>query len=329
MHTPFDFWLENKKNKEIDIKIFYFSLEDSSSQVMKYLISNALYIKKNIRMSSMKLNSYFEEDKLDNETLRNVEDLGDYFETFLSKVEIIDNIRTPNGILNVVKEYLLRPDIGTFIKPNGERINRNEARDCIKNKIPISYSSKHPNRFVILLIDNLQNVEKDEQDVNKYAALDRLTRVVLRNKLCNYYKTCNYFVQQQAGSKESQQFTTSGTSIVEKLYPSVDGLGEFKNSVQTAHVCYGLFNPSRYKIDRISTEGGNFYDILKLGDRYRSLRILKSNYAESNMELSLYFDGLTEDWQELPSAGDTILMEKFYQKANPFNFSVKEKASLF
>lgn len=322
VQEPFNFWINNKSHKDIDIKVFYFSLEDSKSQAMKLFIANALYTQKNIRINPMKLDSYFEEDKLDDKILREIESLDPYFETFLSKVEIIDNVRTPNGILNKVRDYMLNPKIGNHATLNNEIIPREKIKEAIENKVEVKYLSNHPNRVVIVLTDNLQNVEPDKEDGgSKYAALDRYTRSILRNKLCNYYKTCNAFIQQQNQSKESQQYTNTGASIIEKLYPSLDGLGEFKNSVQTAHVCYGLFNPSRYKIDSYSTDGKSFYDINKLGDKFRSIRILKSNFAESNIELTLYFDGMTGDWFQLPRADDKFEMEKIYSMAESMDFS--------
>lgn len=311
--TPFDYWVNNHNEKEIDLKVFYFSLEDSKERVLKYMIIAELFKKYGVRLNPMKLDSYFENDILDNQTLGKIESLNPYFENFFSKVDIIDNIRTPNGIFSYIKKYLLDPRIGHYSLMNGEKIDGHKVKEYIDNKIEIKYQSTHLNRFVIVIIDNLQNIEPDKEDFNKYQALDRFTRSILRNKLCNFYKTCNVFIQQQAASKEAQQYTNTGNAIIEKLYPSIDGLGEFKNSVHTAHVCYGLFSPARYNIEHISIGGKQFYDITKLGDKYRSLTILKSNFIESNIELSLFFDGLTENWFQLPNPNNKIEIENIYQ----------------
>lgn len=59
-----------------------------------------------------------------------------------------------------------------------------------------------------------------------------------------------------------------------------------------------MFAPDRYKI-----ENYRGYDITKLKDNYRALKILKDrNYGLANGYLNLYFDGATNIFKELPNS---------------------------
>jgi len=50
-----------------------------------------------------------------------------------------------------------------------------------------------------------------------------------------------------------------------------------------------------------------------LEDYYRNLHILKSNFAEPNLNTSLLFDGVTGIISELPPASDKEKMNEVYR----------------
>jgi hypothetical protein len=56
-------------------------------------------------------------------------------------------------------------------------------------------------------------------------------------------------IQQQSAAGEAQQFTQMGDSIVEKLKPSADALGDNKLVGRDVDLMLGLFWPHRYNID--------------------------------------------------------------------------------
>jgi hypothetical protein len=112
-------------------------------------------------------------------------------------------------------------------------------------------------------------------------------------------------VQQQESSKEKKQFNARGTSIDEKLEPSLDGLANNKEVQRDCDVAIGLFAPDRYQIENYEN-----YDIRTLQDNFRMLLFLKTRDGEANMRTPLYFDGKTGDFREMPKHNDFIKMDK-------------------
>lgn len=309
---PFNFWYKHKDSMDIDLKIFLFCLEDSVSLTMKRLIIRALWEQKGIRLPMFKLNSYFTDNKMDDEMARNIESLEGYFDTFLSKVQL-EEISNPTGIYKTVEKWMLAPENGYIVDAKGKKLNDEEIKEARSNYQETFYKPTNPNRFVIVVIDNMQNITP-EKGSSKWEALDLLCRSYLRNKLCNYFKCTNLIIAQQEKSKEKAQYTNTGGLIEEKFMPSLDSIAEYKNVTDTCHVMFGLFNPYRYRIEEFAVANG-VYNLSRLKDYYRNLHILKSNFVETNLNTSLFFDGVTGTIQELPGPDKHLEMEKFYKEA--------------
>lgn len=297
---PFKFWLEHKDSMDIDIKINLFCLEDSKDLTMKRFIIQALYEQLGIRISMFKINSYFEGETFDDDVLRAIESLEPYFEQFLSKVELIDDIRTPGQIYHKVKSWLELPHNGEIVDSRGKALTKREVQEASANFEKTYYRSKHSNRIVINVIDNMQNVEPSADDGDKWHALDNLCRKYLRNGLCNRYGCTNLIIAQQEKSKEKAHHTNDGEVIASKFLPSLDAIAEYKNITDTCHVMFGLYYPYKYGVERYPEQTSQSYNISRLEDYYRNLHILKSNFAEANLNTSLLFDGVTGTIQELP-----------------------------
>jgi hypothetical protein len=66
-----------------------------------------------------------------------------------------------------------------------------------------------------------------------------------------------------------------------------------------------LFSPDRYEIPVYKN-----WDIQKLQDNFRSLHVLKNRNGRSNIKVSLYFEGDTNFFSELPSVDSDIMGKK-------------------
>lgn len=325
VQSPFDFYFENKDIMDIDVEIFYFALEDNAEVVMKNLIVSALAKRKGIRLSTLTLDSYFQGNHLPDNILREVDNLGEYFELFLSKVHIIDSIFNPTGILKTVKQELLKPKNGNYIDDSGDIVPLDSITHENYKDRHLTYEQTNKNKFNIVLTDNLQGVRPEKGHDNKWLSYDLFCREYMRIKLCNFFGTCNCIVQQQEKSSGKAQFTNTGSQVVDKLLPSVAGLAEYKNSVDSAHCLFGIFNPYKHKVEHFQTSNNNWYDITQLGDHYRNLSVLKSNFAET-INTSLFFDAFAESFTELPNGNDEKAMTPVYdyiQELRNKNFKSK------
>jgi|LakMenE18May11ns_1017448.scaffolds.fasta_scaffold9913246_4 hypothetical protein len=296
---PFNYWMENKDKMDIDVEIFLFCLEDSIELTTKRMIIRQLWEQCGIRLSMFKLNSYFQGDKLDDETLKAINSLNPYFEKFFSKVHLIDSTKNPYGIYNKVREWLERPENGKIVDEHGNTLNKQQIEEANKNHAKTTYVPSVSNRFVIVILDNMQNVTPEKDDT-KWNALDKLCRTYMRDRLCNYYKTSNLIIAQQEKSKERTVYNMDGDVVTGKFLPDLASIAEYKNVTDSSHLVLGLFYPWRYKI-RTYPEDHDSYNIEKLESYYRNLHILKSNFADMDTNVSLLFDGVAGVVSELPS----------------------------
>jgi hypothetical protein len=302
----YEFYKANRG--KIDIKVFHFCLEDSVTLVQKKLISKRFFDEKGVRISTFKLDSYFEDDKISDNLLKDIESLGPHFDEFYKKVELIDNVSNPTGIYKHVKKWL--DENGKHKDENNIEIKADKLNQYWKDNPgkQTFYTPDNPDRIVLVVIDNMQNITS-ESGLSKWQTLDRFCRTYMRNSLCNYYKTCNLIIAQQTADKERAQYTAAGTTVEDKFMPSLDGISEYKNITHTAHIVYGLFSPYRYKAEDFD-DGSCEYDINYLQDHYRCLQVLKSNYVEANLIQSLFFDGSIGLFAEMPKTDDFQGMNK-------------------
>lgn len=106
-------------------------------------------------------------------------------------------------------------------------------------------------------------------------------------------------VQQQAAAAQAEQFTMSGNSIVEKVRPSAEGLGDNKLSSRDCDLLLGIFNPDKYGIEEYKD-----YDLTRIGKNYRELSILLNRNGISSANIGLYFNGACNYFKELPRASE-------------------------
>lgn len=313
IQTPFDFWLENKDKMDFDFKAFLFCLEDSAEMTIKRMMLKALFIQKGIRVDMYTAECYYNNRTISDDVRRAMDELEPYFELFLSKIELLD-IKNPTGITSYVKKWLKNPLNGNIVDEHNNILKPNEIKERNEKFIKNYYKPTNDNRFVITLIDNMQNISTEKGADDKWHACDLLTRRYLRDDLCGFYKTTNVIIAQQEKSKEKAQYKNDGEVVVDKYIPSLDSISEYKNVVDTCHLAFGLFSPYRYNIEHFISPGSNIpYDIIRLKDYYRNLSILKANFAGSKVNTSLFFDGITGIVKELPNAGDSFKMNEVYE----------------
>ena len=71
-----------------------------------------------------------------------------------------------------------------------------------------------------------------------------------------------------------------------------------------------IFNPHREKLNSY-----NEYDISILGDKFRSITVLKNRYGDSDVEVGCNFFGHNGMWKELPRANQIFDFTKYTDPA--------------
>lgn len=190
------------------------------------------------------------------------------------------------------------------------------------NKYNFPTSVPHPDRMKIYaeLTRNRKNqrikslwdnkfVIKTEGALNLTQSIYKLSTDYLLT-LKNLFGCIPVIVQQQNSKKEEQKYTSSGSSIEEKLEPSLDALADCTTTQREATVAFGIFAPNRYDI----TEH-NGYDITILKDHYRSLSLLKQRDDRANVKLPLFFQGESDYFNEMPRIDEKDKLNKVYEYA--------------
>lgn len=301
LYNPF-FYAFNHRDK-VRLKIFYFSLEMSATEKYRQFMSHLLYIKSRgqIRIDTKNLRSINENLPLSDEVLNILQsaEYKDLYEFFEKNVVIIDNIRNPYGIYKFCKDYALQK--GTqhykkvdFLNTNGEVLETKEIRDY--------YEQDDPDEYRIIIVDHykLFTPEKGKDLYSTIASWSSNHAIDLRNN----YNYSIIGVQQQAPAQESNE-----NQKLNKLKPTLDGLGDYKASAQDADLIMGLYSPFRYGIREY--EG---YDITKFKDHIRFLEVMGGREGGGGDICPLYFDGAVNYFQELPLPNNTMQLDAVYKR---------------
>lgn len=306
IYEPYEYVIKEKPTN-IDLKIYYFSLEMSKERKIMSILSYKLFIDKGVIISPDDLLSVFDDNILDDTIEAYLEEYDDYFKQFEETVNIIDNIRNPYGI------YKYMQDIAEL---NGEWTYKeidwiNEDKTTRKIKVKDSWTPNNPNEHIIVIIDNY-NVLTPEKGQSTFEAIHKFSSQYALS-MRDDYKYSVVGIQQQAADQEKQQYTFSGDSIIGKLKPSADGLGDCKLVGRDVNLMIGLFAPVRYKIPIY--EG---YDITKLQDHYRELIILFNRDGSGFCSDHLLFHGAVNYFSELPSVEYIKKNPDYYERMNKF-----------
>jgi hypothetical protein len=265
-----------------------------------FVICNYLFEKYGIRITLQELTS--KKSELPDGVLNKIVEAKEYFNRFEDVVSFIDGEDDPTRIYEICKKVALKLGKVTKYKEviEGEEVDQ------------YTYDS---DTHVIGVFDNMSNFASEDSTMNEQKAILTFVKDYMRLKLCNFFKWTCVLVMQMDFESERQSFSKSGESIVAKLEPSLASIGDSKRSSRSLHLIFSLFAPHRHELPQYPLPSKHnpeyFYDITILGNAFRSLRVIKSNYTETGMRVPLLFDGVTETFTELPQPKTPELMDVY------------------
>lgn len=299
-----------KEHPELNIKIklVIVLLEDTKEMFIDRLYCMLLFNLYQIVLEPMALHSQKEtplsKDILEKLTLVKVE-----VDNILEDCEIADSIYNSTGIYKWART--ISNKLGKHHQK--EVMFSDSDGNQTPTKVYSHYEQNDKNTHVLMVVDNLNNLAvemKDGRLLTERETINLWTRTYCRLQITKHWHWSVINIIQQAADTESQQFTMKGVSIVEKLKPSLSGLGNSKECQRDHFLIFGLFAPARYGIGKYPDSG---YDINKLEDKFRSLIILKSNISKSNIEIPMYFNGACSLVREMPSLNETEKLNYLYK----------------
>lgn len=285
----------NKPN--IKLTIFYFPLEETQERITQRFISFLLYEFTNgeIRISPRDLRSTTK--ALDSEILEiinlpQIQSILDFFEENI----IFSTESNPTGIYKFCR---------TYAENNGKTITKtiqikDEFGMLHDREIFDYYIPNNPNEYKLIIIDTI-NLIDGEKGLSIKQSIDKLSEY-LAKYLRNRYGFSPVVIQQQA-------FDSEGIENIKmnKVRPSVAGLGDSKYTSRDSNIVLGLFSPMRFELKEYMG-----YDITKFKDGIRFLEVIVNRDGEMGGIIALYFDGAVSSYRELPLPGDSVGINKVY-----------------
>lgn len=300
---PVDFVIAHPE-LNIKLKIPYFCLEESKESFIASITCYKLYEKYGLRVPIKTLRSTRRE--LPRDIREKVDALDAYFERFEEYVEVIDDIKYPYGIFDHVQQYM--EENGHWAKKQVEVYDKStkEKRVAMVNDY---YIPNNPDTYVVPVTDHVAKLYQPK-DKTLHQTIGEFSSKYMC-ELRDRYFCSPVVVQQQAAETEKKQFTYTGQSIMTKLEPSLDGLGDNKTTQRDADEIIGIFAPDRHEIP-----DHRKYKITLLQDNYRAIIQLKARDGVPNTRIGLFFDGAVNHFEELPPADKMtpVLYEHYLNK---------------
>ncbi|MGL5750693.1 MAG: hypothetical protein ACRCXT_09215 [Paraclostridium sp.] len=283
-------------NNNYKVKFLIALLEDPKDMLISRLFCMILYDKFNIRVDVLTLKS-MRKNKLSKEIQDKLDLVEIEIVSLLEDCEIIDSTYNPTGIFKWVRSESNK--LGTH--HNKSMLFSKEDGSTYNQDVYSHYELNDPDLQVIVIVDNLNNLQTESKDgrlLSRQESIGRWTSEYARLQITKHYKFTVINILQQSADSEKPQYDYKGELIIDRVKPSLDGLGNNKESQRDHIIIIGIFAPDRFGISQYPENSG--YNISVLKDAYRSIIILKSNISECNKEIPFYFDGACSRFDELP-----------------------------
>lgn len=309
--TPLN-WLKENPNTKVKIKIFYFALEESEEEFIDSLICNQIAFKYKKRVDVMTLRG-LREDYVDGSTMKMIEDCSADVQYFMNHIEVIDSVSNPTGMYKYCRTYSEKAGIHNWKKVMFRKTDKKGKIFETEEEIYDSYVANDSNEHVIVIGDHISLVtpeydSKMDKVLTRHEAMAKWSTHYCRSQMTKHWNWTVVNVQQQEQGSEKQHYTTRGDSIITKTEPTLDGLANNKEIQRDDYVVISLYSPDRFGFDEY-----HGYDIGRMRDTFRSIKILKNRLGIPNKYVPLLFDGATNRFLELPYPDERKEVEQAYK----------------
>lgn len=286
---------------ELKVKVLYFSLEMSAKEKYNEFLCHLLLRLDGIHISTRELRcvdgTY--DDHIDE--LLDDEEHQKYIRAFEQMVDFNDTDKNPTGINKKCRDYALAH--GHMNYTTYEEVNEMTGEIEQKRKIdPINpYTQDDEDEYRVIILDNAANLTYEKDCNTQKAVIEKMSKygITLRKQLNYIFVLIQHQAQAQEGIENIK---------LDRMRPTTDGLGDCKTTSRDANCVIGLFSPFKFKKKEY-----NGYNIEQFEDYARFMEVLEDrDYGSNGKTCSLFFDGATSNFKELPLATDKVALEKYY-----------------
>ncbi len=276
------------RKKNVPIKIFYNSLEESPEKIYASQVMTYLSYKYNRRLSFHQILHYADKDSvLSNADYQLVEKAYKELAELQGDELVVMSEPNPYGIYKRVRQYLY--ETGTFYSNNKPVVYVPGEQFPLWDR----YEPNNPNALVVTVTDTIDKLSatngKTLYDSVHYFASTYMDTILAQK--CN---TINFFVQQQIPLSDANIFY-KGSKTVGALLPTLDNLRTCKAVRESVSLAFGLFNPEEHKLDEYLG-----FDVRSLKGLLRSITLLKNRNGElDTRELPILLDATAETFMQM------------------------------
>lgn len=284
--NPLDWYLKNKDNTNLKIKILYYSLEISKERLLLKQITRKIYIDTGLLLDVNYVLSRGK-NRIKQEHYDLVLKYCKYFEQLSDYLTIKDN-----SVSN--HPYAIYRDLWDYSKQVGV-YEENESG------IITNYKENDPNLYTIVITDHLGLIPP-EKGADKKTTMDKISshQVQFRNR-CKF--TFANLMQVNRSVNDVDRIKLQR----DKFFLSLSDIKNTGNPAEDCDTAIGIFNPNNYEFSNYRG-----YNITRLKDRSRFLNIVKNRDGEAHKSLGLLFLGEVGFFKEFPHVVD--MTNEIYEK---------------
>ena len=272
-------------------KVSYYSLEMSADMIFGKLLSMYIFENYGIDVSIKELLSRKKDYILPDEIYEIVKESM----AWLEKVEKVITIYDKTCNADVIYASLMK-----------ELETEGKFQELKNRKI---FIPNNPDLIHLVVNDHISLLQpKSPRKLKEEIDLTSAYLVTLRN-MCGISPLIIMQANRESGSMDRRKFGLNNLRI--------DDTKDSGNVAQDSEVIISIFNPHREKLNSY-----NEYDISILGDKFRSVTVLKNRYGDSDVEVGCNFFGHNGMWKELPKANQIFDFTKY---TDPAYLLVKEE----
>jgi hypothetical protein len=278
----------------IPFKVIYFAMEESFEFFWTTIALDKLLEKTGISLTYYQYKGLHEgmtpEIQLEmDKILPEIEEMKKY-------IKVYDDISNPTGLLRTIQKEL---------EEHGQIIEGETFVDEQGNKITHkSFQYNDPDFHLVVVSDHL-GLLSPEQNKNAlvntlHLAISKWSEYVVKI-ICKRYNAVVVNVHQQEMAGENNDNFKLG-----RLEPSEAKLGDNKIIGRDYGVTFGLFNPIKYSLYNYIG-----YDTKRFDDNFRTLHLIKHRNGSPNIVKAMWFEGIGNKFEELPSPDKKPEIDKF------------------
>lgn len=285
-------WILERAVSGLDIKVFYYLLEENEQDLEARILSHLFMKLFGIKVSENQLHGRNGE-KLSSKEKSLLPRVTQEWDRLRAKIEIIDHCPWAYPMYLHVKEYL--ESVGKVVEQKDE-----EGRTT---KV---YVPNNPDQYVFVIIDHIGDMIHSKEEKSLFGAIEDLYAKYLM-QLKNLYRAIPFVVQQQTNVGDQISTDFKGKTIESKLSPSTAELADNKGTARRALQIISLFNPASYELESYKGYKG----IQPWQGQFLYLFIHKNRRGPKNVGRGLWVEPVSKTFEEFPAPQNLADQEVF------------------